>query len=157
MRIVDRAAFADFLDRLAEGRTDALEWNRYIVAHYADPFLEEMRRCTVRLMLNQLRYHGDTEPGREALRCWAMALLASENRASSVSSDGGDVVVRITEHEAVVLDEFLRRFSTTDVLAIEHPAERRMLWNLQCVMEKHGDCPLWPSLEASRAALSDDD
>ena len=144
----DRATFADFLERLADGHTTRLEWERFAVVPYADAFLEEMRRCTVRLMRDCLAHHGNTEPGREALRCWAMAI-----RSASAPEPTEDVLLTISPHEAVVLDEFLRRFSRTDKLGIEHPAEQQALWNLECVMEKLGDRPRWPSLDESRAAL----
>ncbi|MEZ5950998.1 MAG: hypothetical protein R3C12_17655 [Planctomycetaceae bacterium] len=145
----ERSRFADFLDRLADNRSSPLEWERFVVAHYADAFLEEMRRCTVRLMQNRLPYQGNTEPGREALRCWAMAI-----RSASDSHPTNDIALTITPHEAVVLDDFLRRFSTTDELKIEHPAEQQTLWNLECVMEKCDNRLCWPSLADSRAALS---
>lgn len=145
----DRSRFADFLDRLADNRSTSLEWERLAVAHFADPFLEEMRRCTVRLMQDRLPYHGNTEPGREALRCWAMAI-----RSSSAPHPTDDITLSITQHEAVVLDDFLHRFSMTDVLKIEHPAEQQTLWNLECVMEKCESRDCWPSLADSRDALS---
>jgi hypothetical protein len=66
-----------------------------------------------------------------------------------------EVVIRLTVPEAVVLDALLRRCSETDRLAIAGKAERRALWNLQCLFEKVGD-PLWPSLEETRAALRDE-
>lgn len=44
--------------------------------------------------------------------------------------------------EAVVLFEFVRRFSDTDNLAIEDQAEQRALWNLCCVFEKHLNLPM---------------
>ncbi|MCA9178806.1 MAG: hypothetical protein KDB14_30295 [Planctomycetales bacterium] len=99
----DRSRFADFLERLADRRASSFEWSRFVVAHYADPFLEEMRRCTVRLMQNRLPYHGDTEPGREALRCWAMAL-----RSASAPPPTDGVTLSVAPHEAAVLDDFLR-------------------------------------------------
>lgn len=150
--MTDRTTFSDFLDRLADGRTGPLEWQRLVVAHYADAFLEEMRRCTLRLMQDRLPYHGNSETGRDALRCWAMAL-----RSSAAAAPADEVVIGVTPHEAVALDEFLRRYSATGKLGVEHPAEQRMLWNIECVIEKHGDRPLWPSLDQSRAALSDED
>jgi len=75
--VIDRAAFAGFLDRLADDRTSSADWQQFVVAHYSDPVLEEFRRCTVRMVHNLLPYHRHTEPGREALRCWAMALRSS--------------------------------------------------------------------------------
>ena len=65
-----------------------------------------------------------------------------------------EVVLRLTIHEAVVLDAMLRRYSETDQLVVEDQSEQRALWNLQCVFEKVGD-PNWPTLEEARAALRD--
>lgn len=153
--MVTRVEFADFLDRLADNRTSQIEWQHFIVNHYHDEFLEEMRRCTARLMLNKLPYHGTTEPGREALRCWAMAIRSSCNHLEedgSLTTDAA-VILAIDRNEAAVIDEILRRFSTTDQLTIEHPAEKQALWNLECVFEKLDDRPRWPSLKEARAAL----
>ena len=72
-----RSSFAEFLERLASDQVSTAEWERFIVTHYQDEFLEEMRRCTVRLMQNRLPYHANTEPAREALRCWAIAIRSS--------------------------------------------------------------------------------
>ena len=47
-----------------------------------------------------------------------------------------EIDLKLTEDEAWVLFEFLRRFSETDNLAIEDQAEQRALWNLCCVFEK---------------------
>lgn len=46
------------------------------------------------------------------------------------------VRLELTHDEALVLFDFLSRFSDKEVLAIEDQAEERALWNLQCVMEK---------------------
>lgn len=66
-----------------------------------------------------------------------------------------EVIIRLRVPEAVVLDALLRRHSETDRLDIADQAEKRALWNLQCVFEKVGD-PSWPSVEEARAALSDE-
>ncbi len=60
---------------------------------------------------------------------------------------GERVILELTPQEAVILDEFLRRYSQTDQLRIEHPSERLALWNLLCTFEKHGDRPLWPQYD----------
>lgn len=147
--MADRLAFADFLERLADNQTTIHEWQSFVITHYSDAFLEEMRRCTVRLMQDQLPYHGSTEPGREALRCWAMAIRSAGN-----AYDADDaVIIAIDPIEAAVIDDFLHRFSMTDQLSIEHPAEKQALWNLECVFEKNCDRPRWPSLEEARTAL----
>ena len=64
-----------------------------------------------------------------------------------------EITIRLTFAEAVVLDEFLRRYSDTDVLAIEDQAEQTALWNLACLLERDGDRPLWPSREEACAEL----
>ncbi len=63
-----------------------------------------------------------------------------------------EIVIRLTSEEAVVLDEFLRRFSDTDQLTIADQAEIQALWNLQCLFEKSWN-PDWPSLEQARATV----
>lgn len=42
----------------------------------------------------------------------------------------------LTEDEAWVLFELVRRYSDTDRLVIEDQAEQRALWNLCCVLER---------------------
>jgi hypothetical protein len=64
-----------------------------------------------------------------------------------------EVTIRLTVAEAVVLDDLLRRYSQTDLLAIEDQAEQQALWNLQCLLEREGDRPLWPSISEARAEL----
>lgn len=86
-RFEHRLRFAKFLEGLAEGNSSLPEWERFIVQHYSDEFLEEMRRCTVRLMQNRLPYRAETDLAREALRCWAMAIRSSCPRPS----DGDDL------------------------------------------------------------------
>ncbi|WP_444939354.1 hypothetical protein [Microbulbifer sp. JMSA002] len=49
---------------------------------------------------------------------------------------GKEVKITVTEDEAWVLFELVRRFSDTDKLRIEDQAEERALWNLCCVFEK---------------------
>ena len=44
--------------------------------------------------------------------------------------------ITLDENEAWVLFEFLNRFSDTDKLNIEDPAEKQALWNLCCAFEK---------------------
>ncbi len=52
------------------------------------------------------------------------------------SEDRPNFQLTITSDEALVLFEFLQRFSDTDKLFIEDQAEERALWNLCCVLEK---------------------
>ena len=72
-----RRQFADFLDRLAAGTARDEEWSSFAVTHYQDEFLEEMRRCTVRLRGGHLpqRFEADDEPG--LLRAWAIAVRSA--------------------------------------------------------------------------------
>ena len=72
-----RRQFADFLDRLASGEVDNDEWSSFIVTQYPDEFLEEMRRCTVRLTQDRLVHKADSEQGNHTLRAWAIAIRSS--------------------------------------------------------------------------------
>jgi len=47
-----------------------------------------------------------------------------------------DVKITLTNDEALVLFDFLSRFSDTNKLKIEDQAEERALWNLTCLFEK---------------------
>jgi len=47
-----------------------------------------------------------------------------------------EVNINLTEDEAWVLFEFVRRFSDTDKLEIKDQAEERAIWNLTCIFEK---------------------
>jgi hypothetical protein len=47
-----------------------------------------------------------------------------------------DVSIGLTKDEALVLFEFLSRFSSQDVLEIQDQSEERALWNLACSLEK---------------------
>lgn len=51
-------------------------------------------------------------------------------------SMGEQVRLELTADEALVLFDFLSRFSDTDVLAVEDKAEQRALWNVCCLLEK---------------------
>ncbi len=44
--------------------------------------------------------------------------------------------ITLTKNEALVLFEFLTRFSETERLEINNQAEERVLWDLQCTLEK---------------------
>lgn len=46
------------------------------------------------------------------------------------------VKLSLTKNEAIVFFEFLSRFSHEEKLVIEDQAEERVLWNLQCDLEK---------------------
>jgi hypothetical protein len=47
-----------------------------------------------------------------------------------------NVQIEIKKDEALVLFEFLARFSETGTLEIVDQAEERALWHLSCVLEK---------------------
>jgi hypothetical protein len=49
--------------------------------------------------------------------------------------EGGNTL-ELTRAEALVLFEFVNRFTDTDQLQIEHPAEARVLWNVYALLEK---------------------
>ncbi|MEM6506629.1 MAG: hypothetical protein AAF711_14430 [Planctomycetota bacterium] len=66
-----------------------------------------------------------------------------------------EINLRLSVNEAVVLDAFLSRFSDADQLTIQDRAEERVLWNLQCVLERVHN-PNWPSLAEARDALRDE-
>ena len=48
----------------------------------------------------------------------------------------GGVTLALTKEEALVLFEFLSRFSDTEVLSLEDKAEERVLWDMCCMLEK---------------------
>lgn len=150
--IVTREAFADFLDRFADKRTDSIEWDHFVVQHYGDSFLEETRRCVVRLAINKLPIHGDTEAAREMIRSWAFMLRSSTN--SSIERTPDVATIDMTPSEAVVLDSILRRYSESGILTVENAGEQQCLWNIQCLLEKHGDQPVWPTLANAIAELT---
>ena len=150
--IVTRDSFADFLDRYVDNRTDSSEWDHFVVQHFGDSFLEEIRRCVVRLVINKLPIHGDTDSARDIVRSWAFLLRSSTNAANERRPD--IATIDMTPSEAVVLDAILRRYSESDILTITNPGEQQCLWNIQCLLEKHGDQPVWPSLDEATGELT---
>lgn len=66
----------------------------------------------------------------------------------------------LTNDEALVLYDFLSRFSDTDVLEIQHQSEARALWNLNCLLERALSEQFYEdwsvALEAARDRLKDD-
>ncbi len=71
------------------------------------------------------------------------------------------IKIELTKDEALVLFEFLSRFSDDEKLNIEHQAEERALWNLTCLFEKELAEPFRNDydelLEAARKRLIDKD
>lgn len=68
--------------------------------------------------------------------------------------------IELSPDEALVLFEFLQRFSTTDKLNLEDQAEERALWNLACLLEKNLAIPFSnryaDELASARARLRDE-
>lgn len=67
--------------------------------------------------------------------------------------------IPLTLDEAIVLSEFVSRFSNSDRLTLEDQAEQRALWNLCCVLEKHLNLPegrYADLLQAARERLRDE-
>ena len=44
--------------------------------------------------------------------------------------------IELNEHQAIILYRFLCRWESTGKLTVEGEEEHRMLWDLQCVLEK---------------------
>lgn len=70
------------------------------------------------------------------------------------------VQIDLTADEALVLFEFLQRFSNTDKLTLEDQSEERALWNLTCLLEKQSIVPFASNyadeLSQARARLRDE-
>lgn len=77
-----RQEFADFLQRLANGADfDTEEWSSFVVAHYHDEALEEIRRMKARMGCGYMDEKLDSEDGRELLRTWADRLRSTSPAA----------------------------------------------------------------------------
>lgn len=147
-----RLAFAEFLDRLAAG--DDADWEQYIVAHYADDFLEELRRCVMRMRHYSTAVWGDQD-SNDMLRHWANALrLSTDTELPPI--DYSHVKLTVTASEFVVLDSILRRFSESDDFTINDAVERQTLYNLQCLCEKYDAHSMLPEIQDARRELSGD-
>jgi hypothetical protein len=70
-----------------------------------------------------------------------------------------EVQISLTAEEALVLFEFLRRYSDSEQLNIVDQAEQRALWNLCCIFEKKSVAPFnmeyGQALSEARARLRD--
>jgi hypothetical protein len=77
IEVSGRMAFADFLDGLARDGHDVAAWQAFVVAHYPNEGLEEIRRKCVRLSIRA----GDRFPSdasdRHQLGVWAAELRTS--------------------------------------------------------------------------------
>ena len=145
-----RKAFADFLIRLAAG--DDTDWEKYIVAHYADEFLEELRRCVMRMRHYSTAVWGAPN-SNDMLRHWANALqLSTDTELPPIDRSG--VKLHLTASEFVVLAAVLRRFSDTGEFTVNDDVERQTLYNLQCLCEKHDAHCNFPELKEAKQELS---
>lgn len=72
-----------------------------------------------------------------------------------------NVEVRVTSVEALVLFDWLARFNGSDDAAALHPSERRVLWDLEALLERELpevlDGEYVGIVRKARAALSDAD
>ena len=71
-----------------------------------------------------------------------------------------EVEIKLTKDEALVLFDFVSRFSNDDKLSVQDQAEERALWNLTCILEKQLVEPFSPEwdkiIEAAKNRLRDD-
>lgn len=71
------------------------------------------------------------------------------------------VILTLSHNEALVLHDFLQRFTSSGQLALEDQAEERALWNLCCLLERTLVEPFSPDysglLAHARLALRDPD
>jgi len=69
--------------------------------------------------------------------------------------------LELSSDEALVLFEFVSRFSESDRLAIADQAEARALWNLRCLLQKQLVEPFLPDytllLQRARDRVRDED
>ena len=63
---------------------------------------------------------------------------------SNAPTPDGKVVIELSRAHALVLFEFLSRFSDDDKLEIQDQAEERVLWDMCCDLEKALVEPLRP-------------
>ena len=72
---------------------------------------------------------------------------------------GDPVKIELNPDQALVLFEFLSRYSDTDQLIIEDPSEQRVLWNICCDLERFLVEPFESNynelLQAARARTKD--
>ncbi|MEZ6142225.1 MAG: hypothetical protein R3B84_16830 [Zavarzinella sp.] len=73
-----RLEFADFLERLADGRgvCSSIEWGKFIVGHYRDQEVEEIRRSVARLGISWA-FREWPDLNLELLRKWSIQLRRS--------------------------------------------------------------------------------
>ncbi len=146
-----RLQFAEFLTRLANGRDQSTEWSEYVATHYSDPFLEEIRRCVMRLRHYSTAVWGD-QASSDTLLSWADALRLSIDSPLQPHNHSY-ISLRMTASEFVMLDCMLRRFSETDEFMIKDNAERQALYNLQCLCESYPAHSELPAISIAREEL----
>jgi len=80
-------------------------------------------------------------------------------KTTNKNNDG--YALQVSADEALVLFDFLSRFSDTDKLTVEHPSEEQALWNLCCILETELVEPFKPNylelLQKARSALTIDE
>jgi hypothetical protein len=72
-----RLAFADFLERLGTGKTNPGDWFEYVINHYQDEYVEEIRASCARLAVEGEGLPPRTDDHRRQLKEWAEELRAS--------------------------------------------------------------------------------
>jgi hypothetical protein len=74
-----------------------------------------------------------------------------------MNENKNSIALQLSQDEALVLFEFLSRFSDKGELRVEDQAEERVLWDVCCLLEKCLAQPLRPDyvelLEKARAAV----
>jgi len=79
----------------------------------------------------------------------------------SKNDDDQQIRIALTSDEALVLFELLSRFAEAGNLEITHRAEWRVLWNVQCGLERQLTAPFLPDykelLATARHAVADTD
>lgn len=73
------------------------------------------------------------DPDELLKRCVADAKAISE---TTTNESTPKITITLSQSEALVLFEFLSRFSDSEKLTIKHDAERRVLWDICASLEK---------------------
>jgi hypothetical protein len=107
-----RIAFAGFLRRLAAGRVKAIEWNRFVIQHYPDPELEEIRRSLVRLGIAKNGGMQWSESEVASLQHWYHILRADQT---------DDQTRKLTRYRHEIPDFRLTRYAFSAQLTFVRP------------------------------------
>jgi len=71
------------------------------------------------------------------------------------------ITITLTRDEALVLNDLLSDFRDEPAVTIAHPAQRRALWNLACLLDKALPDVFAPDyklrVEAAKQSLTDDE